>query len=63
MTKSRNLNKNDLQQTRPLTLSSAFLAFAAFLDMLSRIAQERVPTIDYAGSRRSASLPSHCFLL
>src|SRR5260370_27431281 len=43
MTRSR--NENDLQQTRPLTLSSAFLAFAAFLDMLSRIAQERVRTI------------------
>jgi lysine/arginine/ornithine transport system substrate-binding protein len=45
MTRSRNINETDLQQTRPLTLSSAFLAFARLSDMLRRIAQERVPTI------------------
>src|SRR5271165_3454296 len=45
MTRSRNVNESDLQQTRPLTLSSAFLAIAHFLDMLCRIARERVPTI------------------
>jgi lysine-arginine-ornithine-binding protein len=45
MTRSRNVNENDFQRTRCLTLGWAFLAFAAFLDMLRRIAQERVPTI------------------
>jgi lysine/arginine/ornithine transport system substrate-binding protein len=45
MTRSRNMNETDLQQTRPLTLSSAFLAFARLSDMLRRIAQESVPTI------------------
>jgi len=45
MIRSRNVNENDLPQTRPLTLSSAFLGFAHFLVMPRRIAQERVPAI------------------
>jgi lysine/arginine/ornithine transport system substrate-binding protein len=45
MTRSRNMNESDLQQTRPLTLSSAFLAFAGLLDLLRRIAQDCVPAI------------------
>jgi lysine/arginine/ornithine transport system substrate-binding protein len=46
MTRSRNVNTNDFQQTWRLTLSLALLAFASFLDMLRRIAQECVPTIN-----------------
>ena len=45
MIRSRNVNENDLPQTRPLTLSSAFLAFAGLLDKLRRSAQERVAAI------------------
>ena len=41
MIRSRNVNEN--RETRPLTLSSAFLAFTPSLAMLRRIAQERVP--------------------